>query len=140
MLKNKKLPPILRIVFGYISLHKLAFTCALVCVLFTAFGNIAAPLVLQNVTNIITDTIAHMKIPGNASDNLHFWNEIVTNGCILIGAYVISVTAGFTYSQINAVAGQRYMDDLRRALFDHMQDLPVKYFDRNDKGDIISVY
>ena len=140
MLKNKKLPPILRIVFGYISLHKLAFTCALICVLFTAFGNIAAPLVLQNVTNLITDTIAHMEIPGNANDNLHFWNEIVTNGCILIGAYVISVTAGLTYSQINAVAGQRYMDDLRRALFDHMQDLPVKYFDRNDKGDIMSVY
>ena len=140
MLKNKKLPPILRIVFGYISLHKLAFICALICVLFTAFGNIAAPIVLQNVTNLITKTIEHINQTGDFSDKFHFWNEIVTNGCLLIGAYVISVTAGFTYSQINAVAGQKYMDDLRRALFDHMQDLPVKYFDRNDKGDIMSVY
>lgn len=140
MLKNKKLPPILRIIFGYISLHKLAFICALICVLFTAFGNIAAPIVLQNVTNLITKTIEHINETGDFSDKFHFWNEIVTNGCLLIGAYVISVTAGLTYSQINAVAGQKYMDDLRRALFDHMQDLPVKYFDRNDKGDIMSVY
>lgn len=140
MLKNKKLPPILRIVFGYISLHKLAFTCALICVLFTAFGNVAAPLVLQNVTNIITKTVTEVQQTGDLNLKFEFWNEIVFNGCLLVGAYVISVCAGFTYSQINAVAGQRYMDDLRRALFDHMQDLPVKYFDRNDKGDIMSVY
>ncbi len=140
MLKNKNLPPILRIVFGYISLHKVAFISALVCVLFTAFGNIAAPLVLQNVTNLITETVEHINQTGNIGDKLHFWNEIVFNGCLLIGSYVISVVAGLTYSQINAVAGQKYMDDLRRALFGHMQDLPVKYFDRNDKGDIMSVY
>ena len=138
MIKNKKLPAILRIIFGYIRLHKTAFICSLICVLFTAFGNIAAPLVLNNVTNIITDTID--KMAGDINLKFIDWDQIIFNGCLLVGAYVISVTAGVTYSQINAVAGQKYMDDLRRELFDHMQDLPVRYFDRNDKGDIMSVY
>ena len=141
MLANKKLPPILRIIFGYIKLHKLAFISALICVLLTSFGNIAAPLVLQNVTTIIEDTVKQVSLNGGNFDfNFVHWDEILFNGYLLIGAYAISITAGFTYSQINAVAGQRYMDDLRRQLFDHMQDLPVRYFDQNDKGDIMSVY
>ena len=62
MLANKKLPPILRIIFGYIKLHKLAFISALICVLLTSFGNIAAPLVLQNVTTLIEDTVKQVSL------------------------------------------------------------------------------
>ena len=39
-----------------------------------------------------------------------------------------------------AVTGQTYMFELRCKVFTHMQDLPIKYFDTHDKGDIMSVY
>lgn len=55
---------------------------------------------------------------------------------LLIGG----VFCSWAYNQIMVFIAQGTMDKLRRQLFDHMQTLPVKYFDTHKHGDIMSVY
>lgn len=55
---------------------------------------------------------------------------------LLIGG----VFCSWAYNQIMVFIAQGTMDKLRRELFDHMQTLPVKYFDTHKHGDIMSVY
>ena len=135
MNKNKKKSPLIRILFDYIKMHHWAFLVSVVCIFFCVVGNIAAPLCLSNVTDALNRYIVDKSVTYETTVN-----EILSYIYVLIACYVVSICGNFTYSQVTAIAGQKYMNDLRRHLFSHMEDLPIRYFDRNDKGDIMSVY
>lgn len=136
-MNNKKRPAILRIIFDFIGSHKLGFIIALFCILCTVVGNIAAPLTLQKVVNTLTEWIRNGCLK---SETEEVSKTILNSVYLLIGCYTVSSLAGMGYSEIMAYTGQSYMNKLRKKLFSHMQDLPVKYFDVNNKGDIMSVY
>lgn len=137
-MKNKKRSPILRIIFDFISSHKLGFSLAVICILLTALGNIAAPLTLQNVVNLLTDWIKNKNCDQALVPELI--NDVTIGTLTLLGFYSASILAGLCYSQIMAYCGQSYMNKLRQKLFAHMQDLPVRFFDVHNKGDIMSTY
>ena len=136
----KKKYPLLRILFDYIKMHRVAFIVSVICIFFAIVGNIAAPVILGSVTTELGNALKNglENLPQSEIQRLQVM--IQTNVFVLIGCYVVSIIGNFAYSQVTAVAGQEYMNDLRRHLFSHMEDLPVRYFDRNDKGDIMSVY
>ena len=54
--------------------------------------------------------------------------------------YLLSLLAGFTYNQFMAIITQGTLKKLRERMFGGMQCLPVKYFDTNNHGDIMSYY
>ncbi len=66
--------------------------------------------------------------------------EIIPLLLILVGLYVISIAAITVYTQLMAYITQGFLCKLRRSMFDGMQDLPIKYFDTNKHGDIMSYY
>ncbi len=59
---------------------------------------------------------------------------------ILASFYVLSLIADFAFAQMMAVITQGTLKKLREQMFDNMQKLPIKYFDTNDHGDIMSHY
>ncbi len=134
MKKENKRPALLRIIFDYIKNYKIYFSFAMICIVFTSLGNITAPIILQKITNLLPTTNI------NSIDINQTWISITHYLIFLACIYIISIIGGFTYSQLMAISGQKYMDTLRKKLFNHMEDLPVKYFDQHDKGDIMSIY
>ena len=56
------------------------------------------------------------------------------------GFYLIGIAANYTYNRIMINVTQGTLRDLRNDLFEHMQKLPVKYFDTHAHGDIMSIY
>ena len=56
------------------------------------------------------------------------------------GFYVIGVFATYLQNLIMTYVTQGCLRDLRNELFEHMQKLPIKYFDTHAHGDIMSVY
>ena len=54
--------------------------------------------------------------------------------------YGIGIIAGFSYNKIMIYVTQGVQRRVRNELFEHMQKLPVKYFDTHAHGDIMSVY
>lgn len=133
-IKKNKIHGLRRILKDYFKSHPLAVVISIICILLSELSTIAAPLVLQNVTNLLQDGLKNGYTLGE------IWNKIIPFGILLVCAYVISIIGCFVYTQINTIVGQKYMHELRVKVFTHMQDLPVKYFDSHDKGDIMSVY
>ncbi|XCP85250.1 ABC transporter ATP-binding protein [Roseburia hominis] len=54
--------------------------------------------------------------------------------------YAIGVLSTYTYNRIMVNVTQGTLRDLRNDLFEHMQKLPIKYFDTHAHGDIMSIY
>jgi len=54
--------------------------------------------------------------------------------------YMVGVVAVYIQNRIMVIVTQGTQRDLRNELFEHMQKLPVKYFDTHSHGDIMSIY
>lgn len=59
---------------------------------------------------------------------------------ILVGLYIVSLIAGVVYNQMMAVITQGSLHKLRKKMFNHMESLPIRYFDTHKHGDIMSHY
>ena len=105
----------------------------------------AVCIVLSSVTNALP-AVFQQKIIADIQD----WyltgdwegasKVILPKVGILIGLYIMAWLAILTYSQLMAYITQGFLSKMRIALFDKMQNLPIKYFDRNKHGDIMSRY
>ena len=54
--------------------------------------------------------------------------------------YVIGILASLIQAELMVFVTQGTLKHLRDAMFDHMQGLPIKYFDTHSHGDIMSMY
>ena len=59
---------------------------------------------------------------------------------ILVVLYVLSLAAGATYNQLMAIITQGSLAKMRKKMFNHMQDLPIRYFDSHNHGNVMSYY
>lgn len=59
---------------------------------------------------------------------------------VLVTIYVVSLIANYLYHRLLAVMTQGALNKYRRQMFDHMQSLPIRYFDTHTHGDIMSIY
>lgn len=59
---------------------------------------------------------------------------------VLIVLYVLSIIATVVYTQMMATITQGFLCKLRNSMFNGMQKLPIRYFDTNKHGDIMSRY
>ncbi len=85
---------------------------------------------------IIDDVIT----PGLTSGFDSIKNILFLNLGIILAAALINVTCSLIYTRIMAGLTQSVLCDLRKEMFDKMQSFPVKYFDQNPHGDIMSAY
>ncbi len=66
--------------------------------------------------------------------------EIMKNVKVLAMLYLCSLTAGFVYNQLMAFFTQGTLAKLRDEMFSHMEKLPIRYFDTNKRGAVMSYY
>ena len=59
---------------------------------------------------------------------------------ILVVLYVLSLAAGATYNQLFSIITQGSLANMRNKMFNHMQDLPIRYFDSHNHGNVMSYY
>ena len=105
----------------------------LVCILINAIVSAAPSIFMQNVIALVDESY-------QSGDWASVSGRILTYVAILVIMYVISLIAGAFYTQMVACIPQGSVKKLREKMFSHMQDLPIKYFDTNGHGDIMSYY
>lgn len=94
---------------------------------------------------IIALIVKFCKSPEYLSGNYSAaWNmakgEIIKYVVILGSLYLVSIILITLYTQFMAYITQGYLSKLRVMMFDGMQNLPIRYFDTNKHGDIMSYY
>ena len=66
--------------------------------------------------------------------------EILPYIYMLIGVYALAICSQTLETQLMAVMTQGFLDKMRREIFNGMQDLPIRFFDSNKTGDIMSYF
>ncbi len=106
----------------------------LVCLLFNA--------VISSLPSIFMERV--FTLVGEALKAGVGWSEygwpITQQMLILIGLYVVSLISGAINKQLLAIMTQGFLKKMREQMFNGMQDLPIKYFDTHNHGDIMSYY
>ncbi len=104
-----------------------------VCILFSAIVSSIPATFNQQIIAIIETYVES----GNwAAAKAEIFPLIIKLVCI----YALSLLSMFTYTQLMAYITQGFLCKMRRAMFDKMQDLPIRYFDTHRHGDIMSYY
>ncbi len=105
----------------------------LLCILFSAVVNAIPSVFMQNIIAVIEGS-------WQSGD----WDGVSGQIFRLVGtlaiAYVISLISVFTWTRLMAIMTQGLLKKLRCKMFDGMQDLPIRYFDTHNHGDIMSYY
>ncbi len=120
-----------KLLFSY---YPVLLPIAVVCIVFCAITSAIPALFLREVTNAIDTSWKAGLSWGEAS------GQIVPKVMILLGFYVLSIIAITVETQLMARITQSFLSKMRKRMFEGMQDLPIKYFDTNKHGDIMSYY
>ena len=115
------------------------------CIVFNIFANVCSSLFMNFVTTILTKAIIVGGNPLTGSyEAMAMGITLKTNVTvlliILISIYTVGVFAAWFWNRTMAIVTQRFMNVFRKAMFNHMQDLPIRYFDTHAHGSIMSLY
>ena len=105
----------------------------LVFILFNAIISSIPSVFMQNI-------IALVEQSWSTGDWASVAGQIGRLVGILVVLYVLSLAAGATYNQLMAIITQGSLAKMRKKMFNHMQDLPIRYFDTHNHGNVMSYY
>ena len=111
----------------------LPFTCF--CIVFSSLVSAIPSVFTQQVLAVITK-----YLDMGSTDITAAMGEIGPKIITLIVLYVLSLIFMFLHTQLMTFITQGFLSKMRCKMFDGMQNLPIKYFDQNKHGDIMSHY
>ena len=121
---------LIRTIFGF---YPVLLPITLGCILVNAIVSSVPSIFMQNAISIVEETFP-------TGDWASASGRIAKLLAILLTMYVISLIANVCYTQLMAKITQGTLAKMREKMFDHMQDLPIRYFDTHSHGDIMSFY
>ncbi len=138
--KPKETKQTIKRLLGYLGKDKKHVIIALVCVVISSLSTLAGSYMLSPIINGITETYDKAsKAAGDAGVIINEGLKTLGLGILLMLAiYGIGVISMYLQQRIMIGVSQRALKTLRKDLFDHIQTLPVRYFDTNATGDIMS--
>ena len=116
--------------FGY---YPVLAPLTMLCILFSSVVSSIPSLFVQNVLSVIEKWYV-------SRDWLAARAEIMPYIGLLAVLYLLSLISMLIYTQLMAYMTQGFLDKLRKEVFNGMQDLPIRYFDTHQHGDIMSHY
>lgn len=112
--------------------YKLRFIGVFFCILMSSIASISVSLSLKF---LLDDYI--IPLIGKQNPNYtELYRAMAVLGCI----FLCGVIATFIYSRLMVYIGQGVLKKVRDEMFEHMQKLPIRYFDQNTNGSIMSLY
>ena len=124
---------VLRLLKTIREFYPVMMPVTVVCIVFSAVVSSVPAIFMQNV-------IAVVEQSWRTGDWASVGGQILHLVSILAVFYVLSLTSSLAFNQLMAIMTQGTLKKLRVKMFNGMQRLPIKYFDTNNHGDIMSYY
>lgn len=112
--------------------YKVRFVIVFICILLSSIASISVSLSLKFLIDDFISPLIGQKDPNFA--------ELYRALAVLGSIFLMGVIATFTYTRLMVYIGQGVLKKVRDAMFQHMQTLPIRYFDQNTNGSIMSLY
>lgn len=124
----------------YLGRDKGKIIVALICAICSSATMIAGSYLLSPIIDGLTKTVQEaVQYPANADAVIQDGMRALLFGILLMGGvYLTGLVATYLQQRIMIGVSQRALKTLRKDLFEHIQTLPVRYFDTNATGDIMS--
>ena len=121
-----------RLVKYVLKNYRFSLAAVMVCIVVTSFTTLASTLFTRS---LIDDYILPLTKQAQP-DFSPLAQALTTLGAVLI----VGAICSYLHSRLMINVSQGTMKRLRNDLFSHMEKLPIKYFDSNAHGDIMSIY
>ncbi|PJM78732.1 ABC transporter ATP-binding protein [Bifidobacterium scaligerum] len=129
---GKPAPGTTKRIFGYIMQYKWRVVAIVVCILVGAAAQAGSALFLQS----LIDTYILPMVGAENPDWGPLLQAITLMGCL----YVAGIVASWLWQWLIVTVEQGTLKKIRDDMFAHQQHLPIRYFDTNEHGDIMSRY
>ena len=104
----------------------------MICIILTSISNFTSSIFVKNITEVITRGVRDVSY--------NPINDLIILLIIMGSIYLLGLISSFTYNYVMGITTQKFLNKIRKEMFDHMETLPIKYFDTNAHGDIMSMY
>ena len=121
---------VLKMLFGF---YPVLLPAVIVCIIVNGIVQTAPNVFMQRVLTIVGDS-------WQTGDWAAASGPVLANVGMLVVFYLVGVAVSVFWNQAMAVITQGSLKKFRTAMFDHMQDLPIRYFDTHQHGDVMSYY
>ena len=112
-----------------------------VCIAITAVAGISSTFFMGQVLERVITPLVGNPAQGVAPVP---WEAVSGDLTVIIvtmaAVYLLALAASVYHNQTMAIVTQGFLKHVRNDMFDHMQDLPIRFFDTHTHGDIMSVY
>ena len=131
-IKGKKRKTIKRLLKYVVEGYKFQLVVVLVSIIISALVGVIGT---QFIKYLIDDFITPL-LGSQAPDYTALLNVIM----IMAVVYLVGVVCTYTYNRLMINISQGVLNKIRKQMFNHMQKLPIRYFDSRSHGEIMSTY
>lgn len=112
--------------------YKIHLIIVALCILGSSLASVRGTLFIQTLVDDYITPLLGVENPD--------FSSLLSALMSVAMVYLIGVICSFTYNRLMIYVSQGTMRTLRLNLFNHMEGLPINYFDTHAHGDIMSVY
>ena len=141
---NKRTPPMppngpkklnwktVKRLLSYLKDFKFHMILVVLCIALSSLVNVVSSLFLQT---LIDDYITPLLLEASP-----VFSGLLKALFVMAGIYIVGILSTWLYNRTMALVSQGTLKKVRDDMFSHMQKLPIKYFDTNTHGDVMSHY
>lgn len=107
-------------------------TLSIIAIILAAGANVIGSLFIERLINVYIIPLTKQAHPNFGP----LWQAIT----VMFGVYAIGFISNYLFTVLMAILAQKVQYRVRNEMFEHMEKLPISYFDENDYGDVMSRY
>lgn len=116
----------------YLKPYRFRLILVAICIIASAIVNVMSSLFLQTLIDKYISPLLLEATPNYAG--------LLRTLCLMGGVFLIGVVSSLFYNRVMSVVAQGVLRNIRNEMFDHMQSLPIRYFDERTNGGVMSHY
>ncbi len=128
----------IKMLLAYMGRHKFMLLAVALLVTVSAAANLLGTYMIRPIINHLADGHMIRPIINNLADGQI--SSLIRGVAVTALIYVVGALSAYGYTQTMVKAAQQVLFDIRRDLFAHLQTLPLKFFDTNRHGDVMSYF
>ena len=133
--KPKNTAATVKRLLGYISKYKFRLILVLVCMLFNTLASLTGGYILRPVINALVGQGKLEFFGMHFTEPLEYLTIILS---VIAVVYIFGIIANYTQARIMLSVSMNAIENLRNDLFKKVQKLPVRVFDGDSNGEIMS--
>ena len=123
----------LRVLKMLLGFYPVLLPAVIVCIIANGIVQTIPNVFMERVLTIVQDSWTSGDWGSVAA-------SVLENVAMLVVFYLIGIAVSGFWTQTMAYITQGSLKKFRCAMFNHMQDLPIRYFDTHQHGDVMSYY